>query len=202
MNVASVLPRIGILAVLILSLFGAPPAMAASQAEARQVIRGLEREGLSLASPQMPIAQKEDRFRVALGQYFDVPSIARFVLGRHWNTASDSERRQFMELFEELTTRTWARRFSDYHGDGLDILAVQPGSGGYAVQTAVRRAAGGPVPVTWRLDQTAHGLKVVDIVVEGVSMAITHRSEYGSVLRSSGLPGLLTAMQNQLARTR
>jgi phospholipid transport system substrate-binding protein len=198
---AYVLPRLGLLAALALALFAVHPA-AANEAEARQVIQQLESEGLSLASPGMPLAQKEDRFRRALHEHFDLPTIARFVLGRHWNTADAAERRRFVGLFEDVTTKTWAKRFSDYKGDGLDILGVQRSSSGYSVQTAVRRAAAEPVPVTWRLAETNRGLKVVDIVVEGVSMAITHRSEYASLLRSAGLPGLLGAMQDQVAQAR
>lgn len=200
MTRAQLLPRLGFVTALAAALFGAVPDVNASPAEARQVIQQLEREGLSLASPRMPIGEKEDRFRTALHRHFDLPGIARFVLGRHWSAASEPERQRFVALFEDLTTRTWARRFSDYHGDGLDILDVQPSQDGYTVQTVVRRSAGQPVPVTWRLSDTAGGPKVVDIIVEGVSMAITHRSEYASVLRSGGMAGLLSAMQNQLAR--
>lgn len=203
MTVAHVLSRFGALTALIGCLLALQPtAAAANPAAAREVVLNLEREGLALASPGMPIAEKEQRFRHALRTYFDLPTIARFVLGRYWNTTSEPERQQFVSLFEDLTTRIWARRFSDYQGEGLDIRDIQPITDGFTVQTAVWRARGQPVPVAWRLAHTPSGLKVVDIIVEGVSMAITHRSEYASVLRSSGMSGLLTAMQNQLALPR
>ncbi len=171
-------------------------AQAASAAQAQAVVERLAQQGLALAAP-MPPEAREQRMRSLLAGAFDLPEIGRFVLGRHWQTASPAQRREFLDLFATLTVETWARRFADYDGRGLAITGVQPERGSHLVQSILDRRAGAPVAVTWRINDA---LKVTDIIVEGVSMAITYRQEYASVARSGGFDGLLAAMRQQLAR--
>lgn len=195
--------RLSTLAVLFAAVAAVPHTASAATAEdARRLVQGLEREALIMASPSMSMPEKEQRFRAMLQRDFDMPAISRFVLGRHWNAAAQPERRRFVDLFEDLTVKTWTRRFNDYNGERLDIRGVQPAPGGFAVDSLIQRPQGKPIAVTWRLADSGRGLKVVDIVVDGVSMAITHRSEYGSVLRTAGLGGLLNSMQQQVAVAR
>lgn len=188
--------------VMVMALLWAPPAAAASPEEARVLMLSLEREAVVLAAPGLSDFERERRFRQVVRRDFDMPGVARFVLGRHWRTASPGQREEFLRLFEDLTVETWARRFRDYAGERLDILAIRPAEGGFLVDSLIQRPGQRPIPVSWRLVDAGR-LAVADIVVEGVSMAITYRSEYASVLRTAGgFDGLLGTMRRQLAQGR
>lgn len=174
----------------------------AGMPEAQHLIKGLTDEAVAMASNGLTAEQKEKRFRELLHSSFDMGEISRFVLGRFWRTATQSQQTEFMRLFEDLTVLTWVKRFDDYGGETIDVVnTVAEGEQGMLIETRVNRAKGQPIPVTWRVRERDGRLRVVDIVVEGVSMAITHRSEYTAAAQSSGgIDGLLKAMRTKIAQ--
>src|SRR3546814_1164520 len=71
------------------------------------------------------------------------------------------------------------------------------------IDSRIERAGGQPVRVSWRVRETDGTFKILDIVAEGVSMAIALRSEYGTVLKNNGgqLPPLTEALREKVARS-
>lgn len=146
--------------------------------------------------------EKIQRFRDMFTGYFDLDSVSRFVVGRYWRTAPDSEQARFTQLFHEVNIYTWARRFKDYNGQKLIVAQVTAdGDKGAFVDTLVRQDNNQPaITVRWRLREregTEYGWQIVDIVIEGVSMAITYRSEYSSLLSANN--GDLAKLNDLLA---
>ncbi|MBW7851118.1 MAG: ABC transporter substrate-binding protein [Rhodospirillales bacterium] len=184
-------------------LVGGQPARADTASEAGRFIQDLADTAIATAAAgNISETERVDRFRRLFVSAFDLPEIARFVLGRYWRTATPAQQQRFLELFREITVLTWSRRFQDYGGETLDVINVAAdGEQGMFVESRINRMAGGQaIPVTWRLRRREGRFQIVDIIVEGVSMAITHRSEYTSAVRSNGgdLDGLLTAMANKI----
>lgn len=181
-------------------LGGVATARAATQQDAEHLINGLTQEAVTMASNKLSGQQKEERFRQLLHNSFDLPEIGRFVLGRFWRTTSAEQQREFLRLFEDLTVLTWVRRFDDYGGETISVISTIRDGDGMVIETKVNRTKGPSIPVTWRVREAGGRLRVVDIVVEGVSMAITHRSEYTAAVQSTGnIDGLLGAMRKKIA---
>lgn len=175
----------------------------ADEAAARRFVQSLADEAIATTAARN-ISQQErlDRFRRLFVSHFDLPEIARFVLGRYWRTASPEQQQKFLELFKEITVLTWSKRFQDYAGETLDVTGVsKDGEQGMFVESRINRTGGGqPIPVTWRLRQPNGQYQIVDIIVEGVSMAITHRSEYTAAVRGANgnVDTLLAAMETKI----
>jgi phospholipid transport system substrate-binding protein len=146
-------------------------------------------------------ADKTERFRNLFNEGFDIPAIGRFVLTRNWRRANDTEKQEFVGLFEDVIVYTWSRRFSKYDGQTIDVRGTTPdGETGTLVDSAIVDSNGQSVSVQWRLRQREEGLRIVDVIVEGVSMAITYRQEYASVIRQrGGLNGLLALLRQQVS---
>lgn len=146
-------------------------------------------------------ADKTERFRDLFNEGFDIPAVGRFVLARNWRRANDTEKQEFVALFEDVIVYTWSRRFSKYDGQTIDVRGTTPdGETGTLVDSAIVDSNGESVSVQWRLRQREEGLRIVDIIVEGVSMAITYRQEYASVIRQrGGLNGLLALLRQQVS---
>ncbi|MDG2318752.1 MAG: ABC transporter substrate-binding protein [Rhodospirillaceae bacterium] len=146
-------------------------------------------------------ADKTERFRNLFNEGFDIPAIGRFVLARNWRRANDTEKQAFIALFEDLIVYTWSRRFSIYDGQTIDVRGTTPdGETGTLVDSAIVDSNGESVSVQWRLRKREEGLRIVDVIVEGVSMAITYRQEYASVIRQrGGLNGLLAMLKQQVS---
>lgn len=184
----------------------AVPARAQSADGARAFIDKLADEAIAIAADKsMSPAEQEKRFRELFVVAFDLPEIARFVLGRHWRNASEQQREQFLALFEELTVLTWAKRFRDYSGETFVTGEARPdGEARAIVESQVNRRSAPPIPVIWRVSSKGGAWKITDIVVEGVSMAITYRSDYTAAMNASGgkMDGLLEQMRTKVTQLR
>ena len=144
--------------------------------------------------------EKTDRFRVLFKDFFDIPSIGRFVLGRFARAASAEDNQKFGTLFEDVIVYTWSRRFAEYKGQTLKVKDSTPdGEDGSVVNSDILGNDGQSFAVSWRLRKRETGFRVVDVIIEGVSMAITYRQEYATVIQQSGgMAGLLGQMQKQV----
>ncbi len=156
----------------------------------------------ALDNKQLSTEDRARQFRELLDQDFDMTRIAHFVLGRYWKEASEQDRQRFQMLFEEYVVRAYAQRFSDYSGEKVKITGSRPESEtSTLVQSQIIRPDGAPpAKVDWRVRKADGGFKIVDVDVEGVSMVLTQREEFSSVIqRSGGLAGLNKTLEQKLA---
>ena len=164
-------------------------------AQAQQFVAELaDRAGDLLTNENEELGTRQTRFRSMFRESFDVPSVARFVLGRHWRRAEPDERDEYLQLFEDLVVSTWAHRFAEYDRNSFTIRSTRVEADEYAiVGSEVIIGASEPFRVEWRIERPSSTYKIVDIIIEGVSMAITQRSEFASVIRRHGgkLEGLV-----------
>lgn len=159
----------------------------------------------SLTASGISDADREARFRELFLSSFDDLTIARFVLSSYWRVATEAQRGAFRDLFREVLVRTYARRFAGYHGETLTVQGSQPmpQGGGSVVRTVLNRNAEPAVEIDWRLSQGADGqYRVIDLVVEGVSMSVTQRNEYLALIQRNGgsLDALIAELQQRLDR--
>jgi phospholipid transport system substrate-binding protein len=193
------------LLVLILGLSLAANGIASATAASgpSDFITGLVNAALSaLANKQLTQDDRAREFHNLLDKDFDMPRISRFVLGRYWKEASEQERQQFLSLFEEYVVRSYAQRFSDYSGETVKVTGQRPeGETTTLVQSEVIQTNGAPpAKVDWRVRKDDAGFKIVDVDVEGVSMVLTQREQFSSVIeRAGGVAGLNRELEQKLA---
>jgi phospholipid transport system substrate-binding protein len=146
-------------------------------------------------------AQGQAEFTRILNQGFDLPTIGRFVLGRYWNSATPQQQQDYMQLFERMIVETYSRRFQNYQGETLVVKGTRPvgSSGDTLVGTEIRQKDGPPIQVDWRVRQAGGSYKVVDVIVARVSMSVTQRDEFASVIAQNGgsIDGLLQVMRQR-----
>lgn len=156
----------------------------------------------SLTRPGMNRHEMEANFREIFDQSFDVTAIGKFVLGKYWRQATDAQQSDFLKLFEELIVRTYSARFREYTGETLHVTGLRSDSPQQAIVTAeIQRPQGPPIRVDWRVGQNANGsMRVYDVVIEGVSMSVTQRAEFASVIQRSGgeIEGLLNSLRDKI----
>ncbi|RKQ68122.1 MlaC/ttg2D family ABC transporter substrate-binding protein [Oceanibaculum indicum] len=196
--------RTTVLAVFMVIGLSAGTALADGVDAAKGFIQTLGDKAVStIAATQQDEEARLRQFRSLLNDNFDVPGIGRFVLGRYWRVATPEQRDEYLKLFEESIIRTYARRFSDYSGETIAVeKARKDGEDFILVDSVIQRPTGGPVAVTWRLLGQGKDFKIVDVVVEGVSMSVTQRSDFASVIQSGGgnIEALLKVMRERLGK--
>lgn len=175
---------------------------------AQTLISNLADDAISkLTDRSISLDEQEDRFRQIMQQYIAFETIARWVLGgRYWRAASEEQRTRYMSLFEQLMVATYAHRFQNYSGETLEVAGVRMiDDSQVLVQTTLKRPnADKLLRVDWRVRGTEDKLRVIDIMVEGLSMAQTQRSEFSSLLRSNGgnLDELMVTLETRLKSAR
>jgi phospholipid transport system substrate-binding protein len=144
-------------------------------------------------------APPEAEVAALLDEAVDLGLLARLVLGRHWARASEAQRRDYLELFRAYALQGLTSSFRTYAGlRRFAVTGSRPaGEGDVLVGTELHREPGVPPNrVDWRVREVGGGrFAVVDVVVEGVSLLVTNRSEFDSIVGRSGIDGLLREMR-------
>ena len=182
-------------------LVGASGVRADEASEAREFIDTLADKAIAaLTIKDITREERFRRFRILLNDHFAVKTIGQWVLGRYWRRATIEEKREYLVLFEDLIVDTYADRFKRYSGEKLAITdAVSKGKKDIIVSTLMTRPGGGqPIHIDWRVRHVGEIKRIVDVIVEGVSMGQTQRSEFASVIRANG--GGVKGLLDQLRR--
>ncbi len=183
--------------------FVAPSVLGAQDVDAGAFLESLNQDAVAkLTDPSLSQTQKERDLRVLFRQNFDVPAISRFVLGKHWRRAPAAKQRDFVDAFEEMHMRQFLPMLAESSAEMFSVLKVQQDVAKpnlSLVSTKIDRSEGEPISAVWRIRNKDGQYKIFDIVVEDVSMAITLRHEYGAVVKTDGVDGLIAIMREKSA---
>ena len=148
--------------------------------------------------------EKDKRFYDLLNNALDMEFIGQFVLGRNWRTANANQRADFIKVYRDLNIKTWSKRFNEFKGKNFVFKGTTPSSskGQVFVNTEVPMDQGAPAKVLWRVREKGNDCKIVDIIIEGVSLAQASRSEYTSFIKNNpgGLDALIKDLNDKLSK--
>lgn len=157
-------------------------------APAKEFITQLAKDGIGLISQKDISDDKRQKdFRKLLQKNFDMRTIGRFALGRYWKNASKAQQTEYLKLFENMIVKVYSSRFKDYDGQALEVKnARADGENDTIVFSEIVPQDGPKIKVDWRVRNKNGKHGVVDIIVEGVSMSLTQRSDFASVIQRGG----------------
>lgn len=159
-------------------------------------------QAVSVIRSSMPLFEKGAYFDQMVRQDFDLTGICRFVLGPYWRVSNPAERQQFCDGFADRMVRFYGRQLAQ-SGDGDFIVtgsrtdpAARPGGGDMIVTSEIVSPQAGAIAVDWRLGVSDGHYKIEDVAIDGVSMALTERSEIAAQIARDGgqVEALLAAM--------
>lgn len=168
---------------------------------AKKFIEILTSDAISMLTVEnISKTERADRFRRLMNKNFAIKGIAKFVLGRHWRKTTEAEKKEYLRLFEDLLVVTYADRFARYSGEKLMVNNSEVrGKGDALVHTIMIRVDGAkPLKVAWRVRGKVGIYKIVDIMVEGISMVVTQKSEFASFIKKND--GSMEALLSELRK--
>ena len=167
-----------------------------------QFIQGLADEAIAvLRGSKGSLDEREKRLHAFLKDDFAMEKIGRFAAGKFWRQMSTDQQQQYQQLFEKWILKTYSIKFGGYSGETMHVLkTIKAGQTDVFVRTKINSSSGRAIKVDWRVRNIKNNYKIIDVVVEGVSMLVTQKAEFGAVLRQRGIDGLIRILQSQLDR--
>jgi phospholipid transport system substrate-binding protein len=140
--------------------------------------------------------ERKQNFYVWLREVFDMDTLAGLALGPYRSTATPEQMAAYNDAFANYIVTTYHARFDAFTGYTFQVgQAKELGNGDVAVRTTISDPAGKPIVVDFRVRPDGDSFKVIDVVVEGLSMLKTQRDEFSSVIQRNGLDGLINSLQ-------
>lgn len=192
--------RLPLVIFLLMAGFAAHPALADEGAGA--FVEGLSVRAIKvLQDGNAGLAQREAAFGDLLMREFDLALIGRFALGRYWKQASADQRTEYVAVFGAFVVKKYAALMGGYAGETLAVKGARAaGEQDQIVLTRIERPSGPPIEAEWRVRMNEGRWRIIDISVEGISMAVTQRAEFKSVVQKNGVDGLIEVLTARVSK--
>lgn len=131
--------------------------------------------------------------------HFDFEGMSRWVLGKYWRQASDSQQQVFTQQFRELLVRTYGTALLEYTNQSIKYmpLKMEPNDDRVTVRTQILQSGGPAITIDYRLHKTSEVWKVYDVMIDGISLVGNYRSSFASNVRAAGIDGLIAKLKQQ-----
>ena len=144
---------------------------------------------------------RREEFRKLLVENFDLNKVSRAALGQYSRRVSEAQLERYHNIYVDYVLAIYGGLFEKYAGETLTVTGSTPvPDGDVLVSSRIDQPGGPPTFLTFRVRRSDDGFKVLDVVVEGISMLVTQRSEFASVIRREGIDGFLDRMQEVALR--
>jgi phospholipid transport system substrate-binding protein len=186
------------LALAVIAGISAPPRPVAAGQTPAEFISVIGADVLQEMRADVPLAQKEDYFRQMLRHDADLDGISRFVLGPYWRIASAEQRQEFEKLFEDYLIRSDGPLLVQHSGGTFRVTGSRTNPAGVIVTSQITSTQGQPIEMDWQLGISDGRYKIQDVSIDGVSAAMTRRSQMEAMMsRAGGQVATLLAMMRQ-----
>ena len=194
-------PVLSVFALVALAALPVERAHAASADDAGKYVESLAKQTLSTISDKgRSKEQKSALLQKLFSNNVDIPWVGRFVMGRFWRTASDSQKKQYLAEYQKFLIQHYTDRFTDYTSGSFKVTGSKDdGDSEYTVSMVIQASEAGsdPINVDYKVRKDGNSYKIFDVIVEGVSMITTQRSEFASVLNQHDVDFLIAQLQSK-----
>jgi len=195
-------PLAALAAALVVAISVAGPARAGVD-QAKATVETMANDALRILDQTEDMEMREREFRQLFNEHFAARRIGQFVLGPRWPRDDADKRQQFLDVFERYIVKFYTIQLDKYAGEEFNVTGAREiGEDRYMVSSLILPPEGENTRLDWELEETPEGPKVVDLRVENISLRITQRDEFRSVIKSRGgtVDGLIEALEQKIAQ--
>jgi phospholipid transport system substrate-binding protein len=179
----------------------------ADKNEAEKLVRDNAQKVLQILSDNKAKIKDDPQFLYKLVNDVIVPNVdftamSKLVLAKYWRTASDGQRKRFVDEFKGMLVRTYTNSLSEYAGNTeiLYLKSVDRKEGKYVtVYTEIVQSGKPNIPVDYSLHRTDAGYKIYDVVIEGLSLVKNYRTSFAKQITDTSLDALIEDMSQKNA---
>jgi phospholipid transport system substrate-binding protein len=182
-----------------------PPLIAQSADQSpEELVRKVTQDVLDAIKQDQALQAGDKQKALALAEqkvlpHLDFAEMTRLASGRSWNTATPDQRERLVSAFRAMLVRTYANAIDVYRGQTMMVEPTRVPSNATEATVRNRYSSPGrrPTPVDYAMRKGPDGWKIYDIVVDGISLVLTYRSQFEESARASGVEGLIKQLQEK-----
>lgn len=182
----------------LLSFFLMLSPVQADEQKARDFADSIARDALEILKSEVSEEGKLDGLEKLFVRTVDTEWIARFVIGKHWRGLEEEKQKEYLENYKNFLVAHYTSNFQEYtEGTKFEITRSREiKKNQYMVHMNINRPQdAAPIKVDYRVRQKEGVYRVIDIVVEGVSLLNTQRSEFSAVIQRKGVSHLIAQLK-------
>jgi phospholipid transport system substrate-binding protein len=174
--------------------------MAGAAQSPRDVVTGTSEAVIAvLKDTTLASAEKRRRIEDIVLRSVDFDTLAKLTMARNWAKLTPAQQEEFRQEFRRHLSATYGRRIDDYRNETVEVLGTrEEARGDQTVKTKINRGGGSAdVLVDYRLRQTEREWKIIDVVIEGVSLVANFRSQFQELMVQGGPDRLLAVLRDK-----
>jgi phospholipid transport system substrate-binding protein len=151
-----------------------------------------------LANKDLTADQKRTKIQDIVYDHFDFRTLSRLVLARNWRRLSPEQQNEFVEEFKKHLSLTYGRNVETYNNERAEITGDRENPGGdWTVKTKIVRPNAADILVDYRLRKEDGVWKVIDVIIEGVSLVANYRSQFQEIVSNKGPAKLIDLLREK-----
>ncbi len=164
------------------------------QASAQGILKELDANRDMYRKDPSKVATLVDKY---LLPHFDTEFAARLVLAKYWRTATDDQKKRFIDAFYHSLLSNYGSALAEFTSDKLKVFPtnVAPGDDRATVRTEVKRDNGDRIAVNYELRKEPTGWKAYDVNIDGISYVKSYREDFGAQIDQKGIESVITRLQ-------
>jgi phospholipid transport system substrate-binding protein len=154
-----------------------------------------------LADQGTSVDEKRHRVQDVVYASLDFETLSKLVLARNWSRFTEVQRAEFMIQFKEHLSMTYGRNVESYKNEKVTIIGSrEEAKGDWTVKTKILRGGPGDIMVDYRLRQRDGSWRIIDVIIEGVSLVSNFRSQFQDVVAGGGPEHLIALLREKNAK--
>ena len=174
----------------------------ASEVSARKFTESTAKQAVKLLASDKSDDAKVESLKQLFVKAVDTRWIGRFVIGKYWRELDKTQQTEYLNNYQKFLVKHYTSNFQEY-AEGTEFEVTKTKSlkrkGQYMVSMKINRPTDPqPIKVDYRVRQKSGKSQIIDIVVEGISLLNTQRSEFSSVIQRKGASHLIEQIKAKL----
>ena len=132
--------------------------------------------------------EKINELKIIAKETVDIKGVGYYSLGLIRKTLDDSQKEQYLELFENYFLKSFSSRLSEYTNPEINVMSKEVLNTNYTIVNSILVATENrpEVKIDWRIyTKSSENPLIRDLIIEGLSLARTQKEEFASILSSN-----------------
>jgi phospholipid transport system substrate-binding protein len=179
------------------------PAMAAEDPDITIVPRTLIEDAATKIVTILARKGQETDARVAeieeiAYELFDFTTMSKLVLARNWRKLDKEKRAEFVREFKRNLSRTYGTRLDRYDQENIEVFGTQvEPRDDVSVKTRVVGGQFDGAVISYRLRERSERWRIIDVVIEGISLVSNYRSQFAEILNTGTIDDLMVKLRDK-----